>query len=126
MNLVFSSLNDTRHDENWRKEYPLEFAAQMALRNKQNAGEGEDNREIGARRQLEARIDHDTFNRLQHIKLPVFIAGGRFDGIAPQANLKAINSQIEGSTLSFYDGGHDFYDTDPLAYHDIGSFIKEH
>ena len=125
MSLVFGSLNDTRHDEHWRKENPLEFAAQLDLRSQQNAGVGEPNREIGARRQLEARMDHDTFNRLNQIKLPVLIAGGHFDGIAPPANHQAINRQIGGSVLSFYEGGHDFYDTDPLAFVDICSFIKE-
>lgn len=124
MNSKFLSINDSRHDEHWRKVHPQEFADQMALRQQQTAGEGEANREIGARRQLEARIDHDTFDRLKHIKLPVFIAGGRFDGIAPQANLKAINDQIEGSRLAFYEGGHDFYNTDPAAYNDISDSLK--
>ncbi len=126
MNAKFLSISDTRHDEAWRRANPQQFADQMALRMLQNAGKGEANREIGARRQLEARIDHDTFDRLEHIKLPVFIAGGRFDGIAPQANQRAINQQIEGSRLSFYEGGHDFYNTDPVAYNDISDFINKH
>ncbi len=126
MSSIFLATNDTRHDDQWRKENPEVFAAQLALRSMQSAGEGEPNREVGARRQLEARIDHDTFDRLKQIKLPVLIAGGRYDGIAPQANLQAIHDQIVGSRLSFYEGGHDFYNTDPVAYTDISKFINEH
>ncbi|MCK7496097.1 MAG: alpha/beta hydrolase [Comamonadaceae bacterium] len=38
---------------------------------------------VGARRQLEARRGHDTWERLPRLQMPVAIFGGRYDGIAP-------------------------------------------
>ncbi len=54
----------------------------------------------------------------------VFIAGGRYDGVAPAENLRAIQWQIEGAQLEFIQGGHDFYDHDPMAYRRIGEFLQ--
>jgi 3-oxoadipate enol-lactonase len=67
------------------------YQAILALSNARNAGADEPDRETGARRQLEARIDHDTYDRLFRLELPVFIAGGAYGGVAPPANLEAIN-----------------------------------
>jgi 3-oxoadipate enol-lactonase len=88
------------------------------------AGADEPGRETGARRQLEARIDHDTYDRLPRLELPVFIAGGAYDGVAPPANLEAISRQIDQSKIQFFQGGHDFYDHDPLAYQRIDEFLQ--
>ena len=122
-NAAYVSISDTRHDANWQRENPEAYQAILDESNRRNAGAGEPNREIGARRQLEARIDHNTYERLPGIKLPVFIAGGAYDGVAPPKNLEAIQQQIEGSLLKFFQGGHDFYDNDPLAYQRIGDFL---
>lgn len=123
-NATCISIIDTRHDATWQAENPVEYQRILDRSNSQNAGAGEPNRETGAKRQLEARIDHDTFDRLHNIKLPVFIAGGAYDGVAPPHNLQMIQQQIEASRLEFFQGGHDFYDHDPLAYQRIGDFLK--
>ena len=114
---------DTRYDTNWQRENPKAYQAMLDESNSRCAGIGEPNREIGAQRQLEARIKHDTYNRLAEIKLPVFIVGGVYDGVAPPRNLEAIQRQIEGSRLEFFHGGHDFYDHDPMAYQRIIDFM---
>jgi len=124
MNAAFISISDTRHDNNWQVENPAEYQAILDLGNSRNAGAGEPNREIGARRQLEARIDHDTYDRLPQINLPVFIAGGSYDGVAPADNLRAIQRQIAGAQLEFFQGGHDFYDHDPGAYRRIAEYLN--
>lgn len=54
------------------------------------AGVGEAGRDVGQRRQLEARSHHDTFDRLPALTMPVFICGGKYDGTAPVDNLEAI------------------------------------
>jgi len=124
MNSVSVAINDTRQDADWQQQNPAQYQAIIEQRNSRNAGADEPGRETGARRQLEARIDHDTYTRLPEIKIPVFIAGGSYDGIAPPPNLQAINQQIEHSRLQFFQGGHDFYDHDPMAFQRIAEFIK--
>ena len=124
MDAISVAISDTRHDTDWQKQFPDQYQAILEQRNSRNAGADEPGRETGARRQLEARIDHDTYARLPEIKMPVFIAGGSFDGIAPPANLRVINQQIEHSLLQFFQGGHDFYDHDPMAYQRIADFLK--
>ena len=122
-NASYVAINDTRQDETWQSENPAAYQAIVNLANRQNAGAGEFNREIGARRQLEARMDHNTYDRLPQIQLPVLIAGGAYDGVAPGKNLLAIQNQIEGSKLAFFQGGHDFYNHDPMAYQHIIEFL---
>jgi len=124
MNSISVAINDNRHDADWQQQNPERYQKILAQRNARNAGIGEPGRETGARRQLEARIEHDTFARLPRLELPVFIAGGAYDGVAPPANLEAINRQIEQSKIQFFQGGHDFYDHDPLAYQRITEFLQ--
>lgn len=126
----FSSLsvaiNDTRQDAEWQKQNSDNYQAIIAQRGSRNAGAGEPNREIGAKRQLEARIDHDTYERLSQLTLPVLIAGGQFDGVAPPANLDAIHQQLEQSEIQFYQGGHDFYNHAPDAFQNMIRFLFNH
>jgi len=121
---AYVAINDTRQDANWQAENPDKYQAILDLSNSRDAGVGEPNREIGAQRQLSARIDHDTYDRLSRIELPVFIAGGAYDGVAPPKNLLAIKNQIDGSKLEYFQGGHDFYDHDPMAYQRISDFLS--
>ena len=73
-------ISDTRLNPSWRTANPTQFQElvdQMAMRLK--VGADEPDREIGARRQLEARVGHDTYDRLPGLLLPVYICGGRYD-----------------------------------------------
>lgn len=124
MDSVSTAIADTRHDKAWQAENPDDYRAIIEQSNSRNAGAGEPGRETGARRQLEARIGHNTFDRLPQINLPVFIAGGCHDGIAPPTNLEALHHQIKQSRLEFFRGGHDFYNHDALAYQRIIGFFR--
>lgn len=79
--------------------------------------------DAGNRAQLEARRNHDTFSRLSAITTPVLVAAGRYDGIAPLSNSEAIASQIPGSTLKVYDGGHGFLYQVPKSVKDVADFL---
>ena len=57
------AINDNRHHSEWQKQNPEQYRTILALNNARNAGADEPGRETGARRQLEARIDHDTHER---------------------------------------------------------------
>jgi 3-oxoadipate enol-lactonase len=80
---------------------------------------------IGAVNQLNARKYHDASEQLHKIHANTFICGGVYDGIAPPDNLKALNADIAGSTLKFYQGGHLFMLQDPTAMVDILDFLQD-
>jgi 3-oxoadipate enol-lactonase len=118
-------LSDTRYSAQWREAHPEATARileMMASRAQTGAGEG--GREEGMRLQLEARSHHDTFDRLCDLRMPVYLCGGRRDGIAPPENMEAIERQIPGSTLEFFDGGHLFLMQDPAAFPRIIEFLR--
>ncbi len=123
-NSAYISINDIRHDAEWQQKNPQKYQVLLENMKAANAGEGEPDRETGAKRQLEARIHHDTYDRLPSLRLPVLIAGGRYDGIAPPGNLEALHRQINDSSLRFFEGGHDFYDHDPLAFEQISAYLR--
>jgi len=118
-------LSDTRRDAIWQAANPAEFQLflDQALEGLR-VGAGEPGRQMGARRQLEARALHDTYERLPALKMPVYICGGRYDGIARPANLEAMKKQIPGSRLELFEGGHLFFIQDPGAFDRIVTFLE--
>ena len=115
---------DTRLDAAWQAAHPTDFQALIDLAMEgSKIGAGEPGREIGARRQLEARAGHDTFDRLPTLRMLVYICGGRYDSIAKPANLEALNRQISESRLEFFEGGHGFLMQDARAYAGIVEFL---
>lgn len=56
--------------------------------------------------------------------MPVLVCGGRYDGIAPIANLKAICKQIPQARLELFEGGHLFFLQDPKAFETIRLFLR--
>ncbi len=76
---------------------------------------GEQEPTAGHHRQLAARRGHDVWDRLPALDLPVLIAAGRYDGIAPAANQEALLARIPGAELQWFDGGHAFFLDDPTA-----------
>jgi 3-oxoadipate enol-lactonase len=118
-------LRDIRRHGIWREDYPVQFQAAFdetlaGLR----VGSDEPARQIGARRQLESRARHDTYDRLPKLQMPVYICGGLYDAIAKPANLKAMQKQIPESRLELFEGGHLFYIQDPRAFERIEAFLK--
>ncbi len=118
-------LSDTRLDPSWQVANPKRFQElvnEMVMRLK--VGADEPDRQIGVRRQLEARAAHDTYNRLPNLRLPVYICGGRYDGIAPPDNLEALHKQIPGARMELFEGGHLFFMQDPRALERITAFLR--
>ncbi len=118
-------LSDTRRDEAWKAANPDQFRTLfdqtlIGLR----VGANEPGRKTGARRQLEARALHDTYERLPTLRMPVYICGGRYDGIARPTNLEAMQKQIPGARLELFEGGHLFYIQDARAFERIGAFLQ--
>jgi 3-oxoadipate enol-lactonase len=117
-------LSDVRWDAVWPAANPAQFQLLLdqtlaGLR----VGADEPGRQMGARRQLGARALHDTYDRLANLRMPVYICGGRYDGIATPANLEAMQKQIPGSRLELFEGGHLFFIQDPRALERIVAFL---
>ena len=99
------------------------LAAEMAkLR---NVGADDPARELGARRQLEARAGHDCWERLPVLSMPVLVAAGRYDAMAPLSNSLAMARQIPNARLEVFEGGHVFFLQDPRALPAIEAFLRE-
>jgi 3-oxoadipate enol-lactonase len=118
-------LSDTRRDAVWQAANPAQFQLLLdqtlaGLR----VGADEPGRQMGAWRQLEARALHDTFERLSHLRMPVYICGGWYDGIATPAHLDAMQTQIPGAQLELFEGGHLFFIQDPRAFDRIVAFLQ--
>jgi 3-oxoadipate enol-lactonase len=118
---VLLGLLDRRLDADWQDAHPQEAARQRAAFARPAAPDGE--AAAGARRQLEARRHHDTWDRLGDIGVPVMVSGGLYDGVAPPENLERLASRIPGAELSFYEGGHMFLLQDPGAWSSITKFL---
>jgi 3-oxoadipate enol-lactonase len=118
-------LSDTRRDAAWQAAHPAQFQALLdqTLKGLQ-VGADEPGRHAGSRRQLEARARHDTYERLPTLRLPVYICGGCYDGIATPANLEAIQKQIPEARLELFEGGHLFFIQDPRAFDRMVAFLR--
>ena len=120
-----SELSDVRRDAAWRQANPTAADGMLAFaRARATAGEEEPGREEGFRLQLEARAGHDTWDRLAGLSLPVYLCGGRHDGIAPPANQQAMAGQIPNAKLELFDGGHLFLMQDRDAFPKIVDFLR--
>ncbi len=116
-------LSDLRRTPEWRAENPERWERLMEMA---RAGVRDDRNETGAALQLAARAGHDTWSRLPQLAMPVLIAGGRHDGIAPVANQQALAERIPGAELQLFDGGHLFMIQDKRANPVIAEWIERH
>jgi len=116
-------VSDTRRDEAWAKANPDSYAQFVAM-GAADPYAGEPGRAMGARRQLEARAGHDTWDRLGQIACPVLIAAGRYDGVALPKTQENLAGRIPGAQLQFFDGGHMFMIQDRAAMPAMIAFLQ--
>jgi 3-oxoadipate enol-lactonase len=114
---------DTRLDASWAAANPDAYA-QFVTMATADAYASEPGHQMGVRRQLEARAGHDTWNRLDQIRCPVFIAAGRYDGIALPETQHKLASRIAGASLRFFEGGHLFMLQDRTAIPAMVEFLN--
>ena len=113
-------ISDTRRDGAWAAANPETYAQLVALASADPFAD-EPGRKQGAHRQLEARKDHDTWDRLSDISAPTLIAAGRV--ALPQTQEK-MAARIPGATLRFFEGGHLFMLQDRAAVPAMVEFLK--
>jgi 3-oxoadipate enol-lactonase len=117
---------DTRKDENWQNQHTEEYTGLVeemarALSNP----DGAPGVTKGLQLQLDARSRHDTWDRLDQLKMPVYICGGQYDASATPSSLEKMAGQIPQAKLEFFNGGHRFWLDDTTAFRKIIAFLKE-
>ena len=115
-------VSDTRRDAAWAAANPALYEQILAL-GAADPFADEPGYAMGARRQLEARAAHDTWDRLAQIACPVMIAAGRYDGIALPATQERMAARIPGARLQFFEGGHLFMIQDRAATPAMTAFL---
>jgi 3-oxoadipate enol-lactonase len=117
-------ISDTRRDQAWTAANPDQYALFVAMGSADPFAE-EPGHAMGARRQLEARAAHDTWDRLPGIACSTLIAAGRYDGIALPATQEKLASRIAGATLQWFEGGHLFMIQDRTAAPAMAAFLTK-
>ena len=116
-------ISDTRCDAAWAQANPAAYDQWVAL-SAADPFADEPDHAMGARRQLEARALHDTWDRLADIACPVLIAAGRYDGVALPETQHRLAARIPGAALKFFEGGHMFMLQDRAANPAIAAFLN--
>ncbi len=102
---------------------PERHAAVVAIIEAMDAERGRADQTPGEIAQLVARADHDTFDRLPAMTMPVLLAAGRHDGIAPPSNQEAMASRLPDARIEWFEGGHAFFVEDRRSYPAMIDFL---
>jgi 3-oxoadipate enol-lactonase len=118
------SISDTRCDAGWAADNPGELEELIGRFSDEPFAE-EPGHLSGISRLLEARRQHDAWERIAHIGCPVLICGGLYDGIAVPSSQKRMVERIPGATLHMFEGGHHFLWQDSSAFPKVARFLAE-
>jgi 3-oxoadipate enol-lactonase len=119
---IMVSVSDTRCDAGWAKENPRKLE-ELVRRFGDDQFAEEPGHQIGTSRLLEARRQHDSWERLAQIRCPVLVCGGRYDGIALPSSQEHMVGRIPGAILRMFEGGHLFLWQDGSAFVEILRFL---
>lgn len=115
---IYPLLLDERFTEQWFETHPNDRVYRYVA-----TRDSDDESRRGEILQLQARKNHDVWDRLHLIACETLVASGKFDGIAPSINGQAIASRIAGAKFEEYDGGHLFIVQDKRVLVDLIEFI---
>ena len=96
---VMVSISDTRCDAGWAVDNP-EKLEELIGNFTDDPFADEPGHHSGISRLLEARRQHDTWERIAHIGCPVLICGGLYDGIALPSSQKRMAEESRGLTCT--------------------------
>jgi 3-oxoadipate enol-lactonase len=116
---------DSRKSLEWQAANPDQARA-MIEQGKKRGGAvdpADPHAAMGARRQLEAREDHDARDWLDQIKVPVALFGGRYDGLGTEAGQIIMAEGIKGSVMRLFEGAHSFLNEDAAAVPALVDFL---
>lgn len=114
---------DLRQSAEWQAAHPGETEA-LLEQGRKRGGSPDPIAQMGARRQLEAREEHDSIGWLDQIKVPTGLFGGRYDGLGTIAAQEALAAGIPDATMQLFEGAHSFLGEDKTAIPAIAAFLK--
>lgn len=116
---------DLAFSPQWQQENPGLAQEKIAARLQAQAMfSDEPGAKTGTTRQLEARAQHNTFDKLESIKQPVLVLAGDRDGQAPAAAQRAMAEQIPNCQFKIIEGSHGMlWETDE-AYLEVTKFMS--
>jgi 3-oxoadipate enol-lactonase len=117
------SISDTRRDAGWAADNSGKFE-ELIGRYTDDPFAEEPGHQSGISRLLEARRQHDTWERLAQIGCPVLTCGGRYDGVALPSSQEHMAGRIPGAALRMFEGGHQFLWEDSSAFAEIVRFLQ--
>jgi 3-oxoadipate enol-lactonase len=116
---------DSRKSFEWQAANPEQAAAMLEQGRKRGGpvDPSDPHAAMGARRQLEARGEHDAREWIDQIKLPVALFGGRYDLLGTEEGQYFMAERIEGSVVRLFEGGHGFLNEDTSAVPALIEFL---
>ncbi len=116
-------LGDFRRDDAWKEAHAKDWQALLEdTKARLSLGEQTPEAVMGARRQLEARKYHDTWQRLPQVQAPVLVLAGKYDRMAAFETMENLAQRIPGAVLDVFEGGHNFFQQDPRTFEAITKF----
>ena len=115
---IYPRLLDERFTDEWFESHPKDRVYRTVAT--QNT---DDEQRRGEILQLQARKNHNVWDRLHLISCATLVASGKYDGIAPSQNGQAIGSRIASASFQEYEGGHPFIVQDKSVFVDLIEFI---
>ena len=116
---------DLRKSLEWQGAHPDETAKLLEMGKKRGGpvDPGDVHAAMGARRQLEAREEHDAVDWLHEVTVPVALFGGRYDGLGTEAGQRLMAEKMPSSVMRLFEGAHGFLNEDPEAMPAVIAFL---
>ena len=116
---------DSRKSLEWQAAHPEEAEKLLAMGRKRGGpvDPSDPHAAMGARRQLEAREEHDAREWIGEIAVPTGLFGGRYDLLGTEEGQHFMAERIEGSEVHLFEGAHGFLNEDPAALPAIVEFL---
>ena len=116
---------DSRKSLEWQAAHPEEAEKLLEMGRKRGGpvDPSDPHAAMGARRQLEAREEHDAREWIGEISVPIGLFGGRYDLLGTEEGQVFMAERIAGSELHLFEGAHGFLNEDPGAVPAIVEFL---
>lgn len=116
---------DLRKSLEWQAAHPEEAEKLLEMGRKRGGpvDPSDQHAAMGARRQLEAREEHDARGWIDQISVPTGLFGGRYDLLGTEAGQQFMANRIAGSEMQLFEGAHGFLNEDANAVPAIIEFL---
>lgn len=118
---------DSRKSFEWQAAHPEETEKLLEMGRKRGGpvDPSDPHAAMGARRQLEAREEHDARDWISEITVPTGLFGGRYDLLGTEKGQRFMAERITGAELHLFEGAHGFLNEDAGAVPAIVEFLTQ-